>query len=250
MNTKTLLATAILAFSIPGFSQNPGTATESQVGTLETQVAQLQALVDRLLASNFLLFNTNYAPLSTCSNSTNPSCLIFTTAATMLGNMTIMYNNQYKISQPSTSGITAANSICQQEGDARFGAGRTWKAWLSDSTQEAGTAVYQSTKQYVNIFGATIAAPGELLSSSTDPLIPVLINSISNGLPGSWTGTTPDGKRTAANCNDWSDISDTFRADGGGSDTTDTGWTMNFFEPGNLPCNSRLYRALYCVEQG
>ncbi len=236
---KKALFVGLLALATSVFSANPGTVSQEQFVALASRVEQLAS-------QSFLLFNTNYAATSTCSNTSHASCLLFITSATVKGNMSIVSGNQYNVTPNPTTGIAAANSICQQEGDRRWGTGRTWAAWISDSTQNAGDAVYQSNKAYVNVMGLVVSEPGKILLPVSDTGDPVLVDPTGTTNSAYWTGTDVNGVASSFTCNDWSTASSSEEGLNGLGQTLLRAWSQNF---STTACN-RTFNHLLCFERG
>ena len=183
---------------------------------------------------------------STCSDSPG-ECLIFITAAKVDGAMKIeAASNYFDIEQPTLSGIAAANAICAAEAKKRFSTttstSKWWQAWLSSDSQTAGTAVYDSTKAYVNGAGVLVVPPGKLLGTQDDVrLLATIAPSVLGAAP--WTGTDSEGNVSPkGTCSNWTSTA----GEGSfGQSITGTGvWTKRF---GTELCNTA--RELYCFEQ-
>lgn len=229
---KTFVLSMLLGniFANVSFAVNPGSVSQDQLNETVTMLRS-EIATSSSSSGNAAPIGPSYS--STCSQPAG-NCLIFTTAANMQGDMTIAGDNFFNITQPG-SGITGANSICQQEGDARFGAGKSWYAWLSTSSSAAGTDVYQADKHYISQSGSFIAYPGTLLTR--------LINIIVPGVGTVWTGTNADGTTNPNRCNDWIDDSILFVGLVGAASEINNNWTVVTSSACDIP------RKLYCFER-
>jgi|GEM_PF-6438788 len=221
--------------TVSAIAANPGTATQQQIDALN-------ARIDALSVGGTGL-GTNYS--STCTES-GGSCMIFQTMSQMDGSMNIVSINPFNITPSPSTGLSAANDICQKEGNARYGSGKTWKALLSDNTQNANTLV-NASRSYINFLGSQIAVPGQLFTASSEAFQGVLASGLSIGRVYSWTGTTETGANQGNHCNDWTSALSTDLGSRGDSNSRDSTWIL---DTGSQRCDRPIGAALYCIEIG
>lgn len=153
--------------------------------------------------------------------------------------------NPYNLpAPPSVTGVAAGNEICQMEGNARFGNGRVWRAWLSSEAPAINAEAnisYNGAKIYYlgNNVGNLIATPGVLVSN-------VLSDSFSrNTSLNVFTGTQGNGTvAVGIHCSNWtSTLGNGVR--GRTTSIAPSEWTNQF----PVACNS-VDHHLYCFERG
>lgn len=151
-------------------------------------------------------------------------------------------------------GLIGADSICQNLAAAVPSlAGKTFKAWLSDSTKAAKDRLTHATIPYVRIDGFIVANGWNDL---VDGSLQNPINRDENGNTEpyqdywvTWTGTSISGTGSGGfspgiYCNDWASGTNTYTGNVGFPGETGSSWT----EGGNAACDSSSKR-LYCLEQ-
>jgi len=165
---------------------------------------------------------------------------------------------------PGTSGVDAANSICQKLAeDATLDNPGDYRAWLSDSTTDAycnvagfsgkkvdncgqpalpdgGPWVLTNGRPFARSLSELTASDAVLWAPRVDQSGATLFGTTSNVL----TGTQADGTRASYDCNGWIDSSSGQSAGSGALDAGAVGWTAWT----NAACDS-LSR-LYCFESG
>jgi hypothetical protein len=139
-------------------------------------------------------------------------------------------------------GLAGADQKCQTLADAAQLSG-TWKAFLSDSSQNAATRLTHSGLGYQRTDGVTIAT-SDVTFFSTSHLSP--INRDENGTSVSdfievWTGSGGSGVGSGG-CADWTSTNGSFPAVGI-SGRADSAWANAYLQFCDRVC------ALYCVEQ-
>jgi hypothetical protein len=159
----------------------------------------------------------------------------------------------YELFDGDIGGLDGADAECQAAAD-RLGAnpalqGKTFKAWLSDSTTDARDRLYHAVVPYRLVDGTQIAADwNDLIDGSLDN--PIDVNETHNITPAPpevWTATYPDGTYSEWNfeppCADWTTAHIDSGAAAGRADMTDDGWT----HLGVASCSFPQH--LYCFEQ-
>ncbi|MDF1757779.1 MAG: hypothetical protein P1U74_05735 [Legionellaceae bacterium] len=209
---------------------------QSELSPIRTSISSLTSATTTLTSPSGGNVGTEYT--SNCTT-TGGSCLIFTTGTQVDGAMNIAANsNMFGITAPTTTGVDAGDSICQQEGNARFGSGKTWKSWLSTATENAGTRAYKADKIYFNVSRSTIALAATLLNG-------YLINPIIGFDGEGFTGTQKDGTASATNCSNWtSNASSDTGQTGEFNGSSEGEWT----EDSDKNCDE--VTKIYCFEQG
>jgi len=158
-----------------------------------------------------------------------------------------------------STGLEAADCICQEHATRWGNLSGTYKAWLSDSTTSASSRLSHSNLPYVNRRGEAIAANWTELTKLR------CTNSLNYDESGDlmstqfslvWTGSDSSGNIPSPmrNCNNWT--SESASGSGGwvGSATVDPYWP-NFdgcwseWVDGNGWRDCDLWNRLYCVEQ-
>jgi len=138
-------------------------------------------------------------------------------------------------------GITGANEICQQHADSSSLSG-IWKAWLSNSTDNARDLIPDGT--YIRVDDARIA---NNIDDLTDETIanPIQIDETGSdvGAVSVWTGTGSDGILDN-DCNEWE--ATTGNGMIGDSSATNGEWTESTAPP-SASCGTT--HAIYCFEQ-
>lgn len=142
------------------------------------------------------------------------------------------------------TGINAGDNICKaRAASAGLSNSDKFKAWLSDSTTNAIDRL-SYTGPWVRIDGVKIA------DSKTDLTDGTIFSSISQTENGDyvgnvwvWTGTLQSGNVSAGHCNNWTNGTSAYAANGGIAYATSSTWTNYFSDD----CNTTVYR-LYCFE--
>lgn len=122
------------------------------------------------------------------------------------------------VSTPSDSGgdlggIAGADATCQALAAEVGAGGRTWRAYLSTSTENARDRIGKGP--WVNAKGVTVAASVEALHALPGGNPELFVDHEGNRINGQWqgspspiehdilTGSAADGTAMGANCNDW-----------------------------------------------
>ncbi len=145
-------------------------------------------------------------------------------------------------------GLTGADSKCQNYADAAQLGGTSWKAWLSNSTQDAKDRIKDQT--YVLLYNHLPIAnnKADLIDGTA---LPRAINYDESGIQimstvTTWTGTTTAGLVTAGKtCLDWSSSNLFQNSQPGSATETSSRWTT---DPANQVQCSTTAR-MYCFEQ-
>ncbi len=141
-------------------------------------------------------------------------------------------------------GLNGADLKCQARADAAKING-TYKAWISDSTGEAATRIYNSPVSYVLLDGSyTQIASGwvDLIDGTLSNPISVDENGDSVTSDEVWTATATTGQlKPPQYCNNWATTTDNGRL--GKATSTGNDWT----EENPESCSSTA--RLYCFEQ-
>ena len=151
---------------------------------------------------------------------------VFTTRATLAGGF---------------GGVLAADTFCTTTA-SNASLGGTWRAWVSDTQNDAIDRVLGSGPWY-RLDGARAFIDHSALSSW--PSVRMELDEHGNALAihePVWTGTLPGGRVAPETCSNWI-LGTGFTGRAGETDTTDDTWTSY-----NTPaCNSGAH--LYCFEQ-
>lgn len=206
----------------------------------------VKQVVKEVLAKNGGSGSQGPAGVSSTCTLTGGRCLIFVTYTRVQGDMNTITENPYGF-LGSGPGIDGGNAICQAEGTIRFGAGRTFVAWLSDSVNDIRDNIsYNDSKAYINDTGATVfgpvtAPPGNIFTSTFYNTSSAAGSIDASGNP-IWTGTLNNGTASANHCNNWTGVGS------GELGTSNTFSSTNWTQASDLACNTPMY--LYCVETG
>ena len=154
-------------------------------------------------------------------------------------------------------GLAGADSHCQERADIA-GLGGTWKAWLSDSNENAKDRLTHPDGNLVRVDGVIVATDWDSLVSGWPVNAPEIDEFgqqkpyVGNGGTGGcgwaggyffhpWTATNNGGTLDGATCNDWTSTSGTGRVGLGGYSLSQ--WTTWC----DFPCDWE--QPLYCFEQ-
>lgn len=219
----------------PAGPAGPGVAPGGTAGQVLTKV-------------NSTNFNTTWKTPSTggggsltpCT-SADKRCGVFSTQMLMTGDL-VVTNPAIGFTQPTGSPHAVADAICQFEGE-RIVPGSTWRAWLSDSSANAGTYTLQPGTRYMrNGTGVNIGTAEQLvMSRPSDIHLGATINS--NGAPSVWTGTEGTGNIAALTCNDWSTNSFTSGGIVGNTGSVTVTWTNDLSNSCDTP------QVLFCFQR-
>lgn len=149
-------------------------------------------------------------------------------------------------------GVAGADAICQQEAAAAglAAGGRTFVAWLSDSTRDARDRVVPfADGPYVLPDGVTVVADGFeqfVDGSALNHLIDQTARGETIGAypPDAWTGTLTDGRVAQETCQDWTNGTD---GNGRYGSTTDARQERFWVSRAATRC-TKSFR-FYCVEK-
>jgi|GEM_PF-3089652 len=168
------------------------------------------------------------------SAATLPPKIVFVSSAT--------YNG-------SLGGLSGADSKCQALASAVPAlSGKTFKAWLSNSTLSAKDRLTHSTIPYVRTDGVVVANNWtDLVDGSLQNAINVNENKTSNGnWDSTFTKTATDGSSSGGSCVEWTSSSGIEWAGCGDIRRTNFWWTIY---PGGCKCDGSVATHLYCFEQ-
>lgn len=142
-------------------------------------------------------------------------------------------------------GLAGADAICQARADAAA-LGGTFKAWLSDASQNPATRLTRAFADYALVTGTVIAHGwGDLLDGALEHAIDADETGAALSSPrGAWTNTTISGGFGGQSCNDWTTGTVGTNGVWGAVDATDATWTN---EVASTDCSRTLH--LYCFEQ-
>ena len=151
-------------------------------------------------------------------------------------------------SWPSTTGtglmgIAAGDAICNARA-ASAGLAGTYKAWLSDGTNDMVSRLTTTTGPWIRLDGVKIANDKADLIDGT-LLTEIIVDENGNyGLNSgmAWTGTVSNGTAAADTCTHWTDGSAGSNGTVGYINSIDYSWSGWVQEPCNAPGN------LYCFE--
>lgn len=196
-------------------------------------------------------------PSPTPSPSTQPAAIFhyaFVTSQAYDGNLVQRASD---LGLAPTDGLDAADKLCKYLADRSTNTnvrGKSWKAWLSDSTNSPSTRFNQSTIPYQLVNGTTVVANN--WTDLTDGSIQNRININESGVVNIaaqtvWTVTDQTGAKETFDkpslaCDNWSNSTNRYLANGMGDNSyTDSKWTANGWL--QYTCNQQAY--LYCFEQ-
>ena len=135
------------------------------------------------------------------------------------------------------AGVDIADDACITAAGDR-GLGGTWRAWLSSSTSDAIDRIDDAAPWYRTDRATLLfATKAELAAGPRAPIEPPVGEPLLF-----WSGTSRDGTRTTATCDDWTEYLEPI-ATVGRADATGAEWAV----PEPLSCS--LYLALLCIEQ-
>jgi len=151
--------------------------------------------------------------------------------------------------QGNLGGLTGADALCKLAAEApgSIVRGRTFVAWVSDSTTFASTRHVHGTQSYKGTDGRVVAASWDQLTSGN---LQAPIDHDETGTlhtpapPEVWTGTEPNGDRRLPDCNDWTTSSPEILGAAGTWSAADAAWTAN-----RLAHLCSTPAALYCFER-
>ncbi|MBL9106645.1 MAG: DUF4215 domain-containing protein [Myxococcales bacterium] len=147
--------------------------------------------------------------------------------------------------QGNVNGLDGADQRCRMlAAIADLPRYKTYRAWLSSSTESAGERLLHSPGRYVLVNGLVVAQDWDALVSGTLEL-PINVDENSQTQPyPAWTSTLFSGEAApgASFCDDWTGV---LGPDGGTGFPGATDATWSFFE--NVNCGNEL--GLFCIEQ-
>lgn len=163
----------------------------------------------------------------------------------------IVFATSLKFSSQFIGGLAGADGICLQRALAgELERPEGFKAWLSDSKNDAIERVFSGEGRYVRVDGALVAYSMTALLAG-DMKAPIEIDEFGGPAgSGAWTGTMPNGRRVAdsKHCLDWT-TDDPFTETGyyGICIRNDESWTFED-DPVTSPglCSEQF--RLYCFE--
>ncbi len=143
-------------------------------------------------------------------------------------------------------GLTGADNICTNTANAA-NLGGNWKAWLSDSNQNASSRLIHSNYPYKRLDNRTIANNwNELIDGTLS--FQINVNELGGTIIGrAITATNEFGNFVGDDCNDWTNSSSNpIGYYYGSSGSFDSFWTMSNTL---LNCDGSILPRLYCFEQ-
>ncbi len=231
------------------YATTPGVSYDSMTRTFSTTASIVNSATISGLSSGANNFYVKCADTAGRKNlqdytvllTVQPAWYMFTTSSAYTGRLAECVEDSSGV-VTCTSGLERADIHCQSSARSLGG---TWKAWLSDSTNDAASDLVHGTGPYRLLNQEIIASDWNDLTNGQLLVSHIGFDQSGQAVLGSvWTNTKTDGTKNTLSCSNWfSDSSVNKGSYGLVNSGTSSAWTSS----GDQTCNNGA--RLYCLSQ-